>query len=174
MIASDRRKHIISYLNNSSSPMSASVLAKHLQVSRQVIVSDVALLRTAGNNIIATPKGYVLEGMADSKSRFGFEGLVACQHTGEQLREELYTIVDFGAEVVNVIVEHPIYGEISGNLNLSSRYDVNQFMDKISPKDALPLSSLTGGVHLHKIGCTDKESFARICDALENKGILIK
>ena len=174
MVASDRRKQIILQLEQAESPISASALAKLLNVSRQIIVSDVALLRTAGNNINATPKGYVLEGNVKNNSRYDYEGLVACRHTGEQLREELYTIVDFGAEVINVIVEHGVYGEISANLNLSSRYEVDQFMEKVTAPNAMPLSSLTGGAHLHKIGCKDKESFDRICDALETKGILIK
>lgn len=174
MAATERRKSIISYLQIAKSPMSASALAKNLQVSRQVIVSDIALLRTAGNNITATPKGYVLESTVSNASKYGYEGLIACYHTGDQLVEELYTIVDYGAEVINVIVEHAIYGEISANLHISSRYDVNLFVDKISAKDALPLSTLTGGPHLHKIGCRDEETFNKICAELEEKGILIK
>lgn len=174
MIASDRRKQIILHLKQADAPISASVLAKKLHVSRQIIVSDVALLRTAGNSISATPKGYVLENSITQLSKHNYEGLVACQHTGEQLREELYAIIDFGGEVINVTVEHGIYGEISAKLNLSSRYEADQFIEKVSDPNALPLSSLTGGIHLHKIGCKDKDTFHRICTQLEEKGILIK
>ena len=101
-------------------------------------------------------------------------GMIACRHTREQLREELYTIVDFGATVVDVTIEHALYGELSGKLDLSSRYDVDAFMDKVElEKNSAPISTLTGGVHLHRIRYRDEDSFARIKEALREKDILI-
>ena len=35
-------------------------MGKLAGVSRQVVVQDIALLRTAGYNIISTPRGYML------------------------------------------------------------------------------------------------------------------
>ena len=100
--------------------------------------------------------------------------MVACRHTAEQLREELYTIVDFGATVIDVAIEHAIYGELSGKLSLSSRYDVDLFMVKVeTEKNSAPISSLTGGVHLHRIGCRSADVFERIKESLDSKGILI-
>lgn len=172
--AKQRRRYIKDALGRSSSPLTAAYFAEKLSVSRQIIVSDVALLRASGLNILATPKGYVLN-PADNEPGFPFTGMVACKHTALQLRDELYTIVDFGATVINVIIEHAIYGEISCNLALSSRYDVDLFMAKVeNEKNSAPISSLTDGVHLHRIGCKDETTFQLIKEALNTKGILIQ
>ena len=42
--------------------------------------------------------------------------VVAVKHTDEQMRDELYCIVDAGAKVLDVIVEHELYGQISVDL----------------------------------------------------------
>lgn len=67
------------------------------------------------------------------------------------MEDELNAIVDQGCTVIDVIVEHPIYGQLTGPLQLSSRYDVVQFVDRCRQSDALPLSNLTEGIHLHTI-----------------------
>lgn len=174
MNANKRRELIISHLKSSSTPVSASNLASLLKVSRQIIVSDVALLRAGGKNITATPRGYVLSENDSNKSNHNYEGILACKHTSEQLQEELYTIVDFGAEVIDVTIEHTLYGQLSGKLNLTSRYDVNLFLAKIKNSSDLPLSSLTEGIHLHKIGCKDEHTFELIKQSLNSKDMLIK
>ena len=171
--ASERRDYIKSALLDSSEPLTATYFAKKLSVSRQIIVSDVAILRASGMDILATPRGYI-SGTPDSAGEFPYVGMVACRHTAEQLREELYTIVDFGATVIDVAIEHAIYGELSGKLSLSSRYDVDLFMVKVeTEKNSAPISSLTGGVHLHRIGCRSAEVFERLKESLDSKGILI-
>ena len=48
MNAAQRRKVILERLTEASAPLSASVLAGALGVSRQIVVGDVALLRAAG------------------------------------------------------------------------------------------------------------------------------
>lgn len=155
----DRRNHIKTTLENSSKPVTAAHFAGELSVSRQIIVSDIAIMRASGMDILATSKGYVLSSTENSDP-FPFTGIIACKHSEEQLRDELYTIVDFGATVIDVSIEHSIYGELSAKLGLSSRYDVDQFVEKVnSEKNSAPISSLTGGVHLHKIGCRDKDTF---------------
>lgn len=171
--AAYRRKYIKDSLKKASQPLTATYFAKELCVSRQIIVSDVAILRASGMDILATPKGYIT-GSSDSGSDFPFTGIIACKHTPQQLVDELYTIVDFGATVIDVAIEHAIYGEISGILALSSRYDVDLFIKKVeSEKNAAPISSLTDGAHLHRIGCRDKATFSLIKEALRDKGILI-
>lgn len=49
----ERRKKILEILRNSSSPVTGDQLAKDLDVSRQVIVLDMALLRSAGTAIVS-------------------------------------------------------------------------------------------------------------------------
>lgn len=60
MKAAERRQKIIDILSQTQVPISASVLAGQLGVSRQIIVGDVALLRAANHDVISTPRGYVL------------------------------------------------------------------------------------------------------------------
>ena len=156
---------IIEAIRTSETPVSASALARKLHVSRQIIVGDIALIRASGTQIIATPRGYVWE-----RSNAGSERKIAVLHAPQQMREELYTIVDQGAEVVDVIVEHPTYGPLVGHRPLSSRYDVDQFIDRMQGNE--PLSQLTHGVHLHTIRCRDAAVFERVENALRKKGLL--
>ena len=66
MKASERREKILQFFRERSGPVSASVLAAHFDVSRQIIVGDVALLRAQGAQIAATPRGYVFHEEAES------------------------------------------------------------------------------------------------------------
>ncbi len=86
------------------------------------------------------------------------------------MRTELYTVVDQGGIVVDVAVENPLYGELRGNLNLASRYDVDLFLRQAADTPECLLSRMTGGVHLHTLHCPDADSFERIRAALEEKG----
>ena len=170
--AQARRQAVAQALEEAVGPVSAAALAERFSVSRQIIVGDIALLRASGLQILATPRGYLMDSSSQQEEKN--IGMIACRHTQEQLREELYTIVDFGATVVDVTIEHALYGELSGKLDLSSRYDVDAFMDKVEQeKNCAPISSLTNGVHLHRIRYRDEESFKRIKEALREKHILI-
>ncbi len=57
MNAAQRRERILTRLNSAGAPLSASILAAELGVSRQIVVGDVALLRAGGAQIDATPRG---------------------------------------------------------------------------------------------------------------------
>ena len=134
MNAAQRRERILTRLTGASEPMSASLLAGELGVSRQIVVGDVALLRAAGAQIDATPRGYQLHPAAK-----GYTGILACVHrTAEEMRAELYTVVDQGGVVVDVAVENPLYGELRGNLNLASRYDVDLFLRQADDRRRAP------------------------------------
>ena len=168
MNASARREAILQKLGQSSGPVSASTLAGQLGVSRQIVVGDVALLRAAGAQIDATPRGYLLRAAAA-----GYTGLAACCHsTTEGMRRELYAVVDQGGVVVDVIVENALYGEIRANLNVASRYDADAFARQAEGSPASLLSRMTGGVHLHTIRCADEAAFRRIQEALAGAGVL--
>ena len=112
MNSQQRRQQLLVLLRQNSGPVSATAIAKEFGVSRQIIVGDVALLRAAGEQISATPRGYVLE-----EQTHPCEKKIAVMHGRERLQEELYTIVDYGCTVVDVIVEHPLYGELVGQLD---------------------------------------------------------
>ena len=168
MNAAQRRESILERLSGADAPVSASALAARLGVSRQIVVGDVALLRAGGAQIDATPRGYQLH-----PAEKGYTGILACVHsTEEEMRTELYTMVDYGGVVVDVAVENSLYGELRGNLNLASRYDVDNFIRQAKGTPECLLSRMTGGVHLHTLHCPDAESFQRIQKALAQQGIL--
>ena len=168
--AAQRRVRILTRLNSAGAPLSASTLAAELGVSRQIVVGDVALLRAGGAQIDATPRGYQLH-----PAEKGYTGILACVHrTQEEMRRELYTVVDQGGTVVDVAVENSLYGEIRATLNLCNRYDVDNFIRQAADAPESLLSRMTGGVHLHTLRCPDKDTFARIRAALEQQGLLYR
>ena len=151
MTASERRQQIARLLSASQAPISATTLSQELGVSRQIIVGDIALLRAAGQEITATARGYVIPG---------------------ETRDELDAMVDCGCTVVDVIVEHPVYGQLTAPLHLSSRLDVDQFMKRMD--GAAPLSQLTGGVHLHTLSCPDETAYEHLLQLLRQRGFLVE
>ena len=168
MNAAERRQALYALLLAENSPISASTLASHFSVSRQVIVNDIAILRAGGLSIIATPRGYLIQ-QEDS----GIIHHIVCRHENpSDMAEELNTIVDCGCSVLNVIVDHPIYGQLTGELCISSRFDVELFIARVKSADALPLSHLTEGVHTHTLSCPSEASFARVEQLLREKGFL--
>ena len=169
MHSDQRRQAILDILSQASQPVSAGSLAQRFSVSRQIIVGDIALLRASGAGISATPRGYVI-----LREHGGLRRQIACQHDAAQMGTELNAIVDHGCTVVDVIVEHPIYGQITGPLQLSNRYEVSQFLERCSASDAQPLSVLTEGIHLHTISCPDEASYQRVCQQLRQLGILLE
>lgn len=167
MTATQRRAAVAQCLAEAGQPISATVLANQFSVSRQIIVGDIALLRAGGLEISATPRGYILPGTSP-----GTLYTVACIHAPEQMGRELEIMVDNGCTVVDVVVEHPVYGQIIGALHMSSRYDVQQFLDKVANSDARPLSQLTKGVHLHIVRCPDEGTYRRVLEQLKAAGFL--
>lgn len=168
MEAASRRQAILDRLRTADRPVSASALAAGLNVSRQIIVGDIALLRAGGAEISATPRGYVLPRATDGITR-----TIACRHTLAQTGQELDILVDNGCTVLDVIVEHPVYGQLTGQLQISSRYDVEQFLARIRDSDAAPLSMLTGGLHLHTLCYPNEDAYTRACAALKAAGLLL-
>lgn len=167
MDGTERRRMILKALSESSAPLSATAMAKRLGVSRQIIVGDIALLRASGERISSTPRGYVCD---ETK---GFVFTLACVHNREDTEKELNIMVDNACTVIDVSVDHPIYGQLTADLRLSSRYDVSQFISKLESGQTSPLSSLTGGIHLHRLLCPDEACFERTKAQLLDAGMLL-
>ena len=168
MHAEERRTKLLEMLQDRDEYQNAAGLAGQLGVSRQIIVSDVAILRERGWDIISTPRGYLL----DDRSDWGYSGTVACRHDGEGVRKEFYIIVDNGGAVIDISVEHPIYGQITARLDIRSRYEADLFIERCREEKAVLLSSLTDGLHLHRVGVQRREDFLRIRSQLKEAGIL--
>ena len=60
MNPNERREKLLEILKNADEPVKGSVLSAKLDVSRQVIVKDIALLRASGVEILATSTGYMI------------------------------------------------------------------------------------------------------------------
>ena len=161
MNQTERRRKILDILRDADTSISASRLADEFGVTRQIIVSDIAILRANGHKIIATRRGYVAES-------------IVCRHSARDTLQEFYIIIDNGGGIDNVIVEHPIYGQISADLNIRSRYDADEFVRTAKATNATQLCDLTGGLHIHTIRVPDKDAYERIIESLEKAGILVE
>lgn len=60
MKAKERRERILDIVKNSDAPVPANKLASEFDVSRQIIVQDIAVIRAADDGIIATNRGQYL------------------------------------------------------------------------------------------------------------------
>ena len=101
------------------------------------------------------------------------ERRVVCRHEEDRLLEELYTVVDLGGALIDVTVEHSVYGQICAPLHIFSRYDADAFYQKIQQPGARPLCDLTGGIHLHTLRAADEAALDRIVQGLKDKGFLL-
>ena len=169
MDGNKRRVKVLAMIKRSDRALSASFLATELGVSRQIIVGDVALLRAEGHEIIATARGYIIDNTVKKNK---YTRKIACQHTPEQTIDELYLLVDLGVHVDDVVVEHEVYGELTGHLGIESRADVDLFIKKLALSRARLLSELTLGIHLHTVSCRSKEHFDDVIIALDKAGYL--
>ena len=166
-----RRENLRQRLQGAKTPISGAVLAAAFQVSRQVIVQDIALLRAQDVPVISTNRGYLILGEACRVHRF------KVRHDLSRMEEELNIFVDAGATVRNVTIDHPVYGTLEGKLNLSSRWgrrDVQRFMKAIRAHPEAPLSNIAGGVHYHTVEAPSREALNEIKEALEAAGFLVK
>ena len=168
MSGEERRTSILNIICNSKTPISGGKLSKELNVSRQIIVSDIALLRASGYDIISTNRGYVINNPS------GISFIIKVNHTDEQIEDELNTIVDLGGTVVDVFVNHKVYGRISANLNIRSRRNVMEFINGIKSGKSTPLKNITSNYHYHTITAESNDIIELIKEELNNKGYLIK
>lgn len=168
----NRRKAIEDILISQEHPIKGSDLAEKFSVSRQVIVQDIAILRAKGLNIMATPQGYVLPKLKNEN----LIKVITSNHKSniEDIKEELEIIIDLGGKVIDVIIEHPVYGEIRGIMNICSRKDVNDFIEKLKNKNVKGICSLTNGLHFHTIEVKNEDIYDEIIKKLDEKGYLLK
>lgn len=168
MTGSERRERIINKIKCSETPVSGKVLAQEFEVSRQVIVQDIALIRAGGYDVLSTNRGYILN-EPQSVSR-----IFKVNHTDEQVEEELCSIVDLGGNVVNVMVNHRVYGQMEAKLGINSRRKVAGFLEDIRNGKSSPLKNITSGYHYHKVEADSEETLNLIENMLKTKGFLVE
>ena len=161
----EREKRIIEILESSETLVS-TYLAELFDVSRQVIVQDIAILKARNIDIISTNRGYRLL----SK---GIKKIIKVKHDDSEIRNELNAIVDLGASIEDVFVVHKTYGEIRVKLDIKSRRDVDLLVENINSKLSKPLKNLTNNYHYHTIIVENENIFKEVQDKLKSLGILI-
>ena len=167
-----RRKAIVAYLSASSTPVSGMELARHFNVSRQVIVQDVALLRAENRDILSTNKGYAL--FESNPSRSGLSAVLMVKHTAEQTMDEMLAIVDYGGSMLDVSIDHDLYGQIRVDLVINDAMDAREFCEKMLLSSSKPLKVLTEDCHYHTIKAPSEKALALIKQELRDKGILLE
>lgn len=187
--AEARRASLLDALRSADAPVSGGRLANTLNVSRQIIVQDIALLREAGANIVATTKGYVLADAAQTTAQNATQTMAQnaeqpaavldepartfkLHHEVEQTREELQTIIALGGRVHNVSISHRAYGRITAPLEIADQADIERFINDIESGKSSPLSTATSGYHYHLVSAPSNEALEAIGRALADKGFL--
>ncbi|WP_307982422.1 transcription repressor NadR [uncultured Senegalimassilia sp.] len=185
-----RRASLLDALRSADAPVSGGQLASTLSVSRQIIVQDIALLREAGANIVATTKGYVLADAAQTTTQNAAQTMAQnaaepptaaldepartfkLHHEVEQTREELQTIIALGGHVHNVSISHRAYGRITAPLEIANQADIERFINDIESGKSSPLSTATSGYHYHLVSAPSNQALEAIGRALADKGFL--
>ena len=167
MKVAERRKAIVNLLLSSKDPISGGELAKEFNISRQIIVQDITVLKGTGYDILSTSKGYVVR-----RSPLA-ERVFKVKHTSGQTEDELNCIVDLGGTVVDVFVWHKVYGRIEAPLNIFSRHHVKQFMEGVRTGKSSELMSITGGYHYHTVRADSEDILDSIFKALQSKEYIV-
>lgn len=162
----ERRNKLIQMLSESSTPLSGKELSKRLDVSRQVIVQDMALLRAQDHEILSTNQGYLLTG--GKKISRVFKVI----HSDKEVEEELSLIVDYGGHVEDVFVYHKVYGIVRADLHIASRNDIREFLQDLQNGHSALLKNITSEYHYHTVSAPSEKLLDLIQDKLQEKGFL--
>ncbi len=167
MSGNERRQNMLMLLQRADTAISGKKLGDTFGVSRQIVVQDIALLRTQGYRIASTPRGYLMQ-----LDRGCTRVLKVC-HSDEQVEDELQTIVDLGGTVINVMVNHRTYGKVCAPLNLKCRRDIQRFVEDLKTSKSSLLSNVTSGYHFHTIEAENTDILDEIEQALKDKNYLV-
>ncbi len=158
---------MVSMLRASIEPITGSEFSKRLGVSRQAIVNDIAILRAAGEPIIGSSQGYRVEGPA------GLTEIIRCSHGPERGREEFEILLNRGIAVLDVGIEHSVFGEVRAPILVETSADIDRYSEKILQAGEMPLSSITRGVHSHTVRARNRDALDAARRELGERGILL-
>ncbi len=163
----ERRSKIINFITNTKAPVSGNELSAMFGVSRQIIVSDISAIKAMGHDIISTNRGYILHKPQSTR-------VVKVVHTDEEIGDELLSVAELGATVVDVFVWHKIYGKIEAALNISSKRDVNEYLITLKNGRSSPLKKVTSDYHYHTLRADSEAILDKVEKMLDKKGYLVK
>jgi transcriptional regulator of NAD metabolism len=164
---SERRVELLRMLRTAAGPVSGSELSTALRVSRQAIAHDIAILRATGETIVGSRQGYHLAGSSRE-----LIAVIRCHHEPLRFREELEVLVDRGVSVLDVGVDHSVFGEIRARVVVDSRADIERQAETFAKTGDAPLSELTRGFHSHTVRAPNHDALQAAKRELLERGIL--
>ncbi len=170
MTGEDRRNQILQMLKNQSTPLSGTALAGAFHVSRQVIVQDIALMRAENHDILSTNRGYLYRRRDSSDSLP--KRVFFVRHSTRQVLDEFMAVLELGGMILDVVVEHELYGQIRVDLLIESEQDAREFYEKLMLSKDNPLKALTDDCHYHTVAAPSERLLDLIEQELRHKGFL--
>ncbi|MCJ0909882.1 transcription repressor NadR [Mammaliicoccus sciuri] len=165
-----RREQILQLLESSDEPISGKQLSQQFDVSRQIIVKDISILKSQNYNIDSTSRGYVVNNVQYGKR---YKRVIVCQHDNDRMEEELKLILDNGAMIDDVAIDHPVYGSIKADLMIETYEALSKFISEMEKFEGQMLAHLTDNLHLHTISAhTEKILDNAIRDLKEHQFIV--
>lgn len=171
MTGESRREQMLQLLEQQGSPISGTNLAKHFCVSRQVIVQDIALMRAENRRIISTNKGYIYRTVELQNTQP--KRVFCVKHGNDQVFDEFMTVIELGGKVLDVAVEHELYGQIRVDLLIETMQDAQDFAHRLLVCKDNPLKVLTDDCHYHTVAAPSEKLLDLIQKELEAKGYLV-
>ena len=171
MTGEERRSRILQMLKEQDIPLSGTALAGEFHVSRQVIVQDIALMRAESHDILSTNRGYLYR-REDHTAGLPMR-VFSVRHNTDQVLDEFMTVIELGGKVLDVVVEHELYGQIRVDLLIDNARDAREFYDKLLHSKDNPLKILTDDCHYHTVAAPSEKLLDLIQLELQNKGYLL-
>jgi len=170
MTGEERREQLLYLLRNQQEPMSGTALAQRFHVSRQVIVQDIALMRAENIAVLSTNKGYLIRTAAAAAQQP--KRVFYVRHDTDQVLEEFMTVLELGGKILDVAVEHELYGQIRVELLIETEQDARDFVDRLARCRDNPLKVLTGDCHYHTVSAPSEKLLDLIEQELKAKGFM--
>lgn len=170
MTGEERREQLLYLLRNQQEPMSGTALAQRFHVSRQVIVQDIALMRAENIAVLSTNKGYLIRTAAAVPQQP--KRVFYVRHDTDQVLEEFMTVLELGGKILDVAVEHELYGQIRVELLIETEQDARDFVDRLARCRDNPLKVLTGDCHYHTVSAPSEKLLDLIEQELKTKGFM--
>ena len=171
MTGENRRDQMLQLLMHQDSPISGAALAKRFCVSRQVIVQDIALMRAENHRIVSTNKGYLFR--TEEQQNTQPKRVFCVRHSTEQVLEEFVSVIELGGKVLDVAVEHELYGQIRVDLLIETIQDAQDFVNRLLVCKDNPLKVLTDDCHYHTVAAPSEKLLDLIENELKSKGFLM-
>ncbi len=168
----NRRMKILQMLKEQPQPLSGTALARTLGVSRQVIVQDIALMRAENHSILSTNKGYLYR--TEPVEQTQPKRVFYVKHTKEQVLEEFLTITELGGRVLDVAVDHELYGYLQVDLLIETPQDAHDFAQRLDACRDNPLKVLTDDCHYHTVAAPSEKLLDLIQQELREKGYFVE